>query len=108
MSRAGLRAALCLPRPARQGLWAPDPRWPGTCLPVTQPRVGNVAAAAATAAAPSAARERTCGAAGGDGGGGAGPGAPAGAGKQDAGAGEEVGPGRGAQQERGCPPEVSC
>ena len=30
-------------RPARSGgTLGADPRWPGTCLPVTQPRVGNV------------------------------------------------------------------
>lgn len=105
VSRAGLRAALWFRgRSARAGLWAPDPRWPGTCLPVTQPRVGNVVRRRRRRYAPrppARGRAWCCGRrrrwrrgtwSGRR------------AGKQDAGAGEGVGPGRGAQQRAGPPP----
>lgn len=89
-------------RPAYSGgQLGADPHWPGTCLPVTQPRVENVVRRRRRYAPPPPARERavqreaeTA------------PNLerPAGAWKQDAGAGEEVGPRRGAQQRVGLLP----
>lgn len=86
-------------RPAYSGgQLGADPRWPGTCLPVTQPRVENVVRRLRRYAPPPPARERAVQREAET--------APnlersAGAWKQDAGAGEEVGLRRGAQQRVG-------
>lgn len=97
-------------RPTRSGgSLGADPRWPGTCLRVTQPRVGNVVrrrrlrrpyAPPPPARGRAVQREAAAQALGRTGAGEQ----DAGAGKKDAGAGEEVGPGRGAQQREGPPP----